>query len=232
MHRLVTPTARIFAAIVIMITGTGVSAVFWKMPCNGEFHALYHEGVVDKNLPDVPLPSEAIAAISLDEMQRMELPILEYAPVADDGVGKYAQVYAPPASLAMLNAEREKIPLLTEEEEPFKPIIPQKFEPMRQIVDEQPVSVESVSRDFPPKPMGISTAERSDEMITLFHFAENSRANFESETEPVQPMDPFPIAATSAPALQPLKPLLFENLSPLLPLQESELHPRPTQIPQ
>lgn len=234
MHRLVTPTARIFAAMVILITGTGVSAIFWKMPNSGELHALYHQGVVDAKLAAVPLPSEAVAAITPEEMQRMELPTLEFAPAADDGAGKYAQAYPAPAALAMLNAEREGVSPLVETS--LIPVVPQKFEPMRQIVDETPVSIESVNRDFPPKPTSVSTAERSDELISLFHFAKNNgtdfgNADFDRAIEPEQPVNPFPEAAALAPVLQPLQPLPLDNLSPLLPLQESKLQPLAAQIP-
>jgi len=216
--RLALPSVRIFVATVILVTGAGVSAVFWKMPTNNALHDLCHEGVIDKELRAVPLPHETIAAISPAEMQQMSLPTLNMAPVADGGAEKYAQVYPAPASLAMTHAELGKnIP--EEQEASPAPTIPQKFEPMRQIIDEKPVSVEPVNRDFPPMPASVSITEKSDELLTSFHFVENSRAALDKPAE--QPADPFPITVVSE--LQPLQPLQLSGLAPLLPLQEIDL---------
>ena len=220
MHRLNAPTSRILMAAVILFTGAGISAVFWKMPASAESYELCNAGVVDKTLEAVPLPSESVAAISSEEVKQMALPALEVEPVADRGVEKYAQVYEAPASLA---APRPEVAV---EHTAFKPVIPQKFEPMRQIAEEKAIAVESVNREFPSKPASVSTTEKSDELLLRFHFAENSRADFDSAASE-QPADPFPVMSASAPSssLQPLQPLPLEGLAPLLPLNEEELLP-------
>jgi len=229
MNRLAVPSARIFAATIILITGAGISAVFWKMPKANEFHALYHEGVVNPDLAAVPLPNESIAAISPEEMQQITLPVLDIAPIAADGARKYAQVYPAPALLTMINTEHDRDVL--EEETPFTPFTPQKFEPIRQIIEEKPISVEPVSRDFPPMPTSMSTTERSDELFATFHFVENNRA--ELADLPEQPTDPFSRTVASALAtLQPLQPLQFDGHSPLLPLREINLQPLPELVMQ
>jgi len=229
MHHLITPAARIFTATVILITGAGVSAVFWKMPNSGESHALYPQKMVDKSLAAVPLPNNTVAAISHEEMQQMELPAFDFTPVADGGAEKYAQIYPMPEALAMLNAEQNNIaPLVEEEKSSPMPIVPQKFEPIRHIVEKKPISVEPVSRDFMPKPASVNTAERSDELLMEFQFVKNNRANFDKADsanggEPEPPVDPFPVAVASVPTLQPLMPLSFDSLPPLLPLEDRNI---------
>jgi len=99
---------------------------------------------------------------------------------------------------------------------------------MRQIIDEKPISVEPVNREFQSKPSSVSTVEKSDEMLSIFHFAENRKADSELLSEPESPVDPFAdtfAIAASTPALQPLQPLQLDVLSPLLPLKETELQP-------
>ena len=234
-NRFAVPTARIFAAAVILITGAGVAAVFWKMPKANETHALYDEGVVDQELASFLSPDEAVAAISPEEMQQMSLPMLEIAPVSADGAGKYAQIYPVPAPLAMANAEQVKA--VPKEEPVFPSAAPQKFEPMREIIEEKPISVEPVRRDFAPMPTTANTIERSDELLAMFHFVENSRIDLNSPSGqpsdpfPVQAADPFPVAATPAlPALPHLQPLQLEGLSPLFPLQKIDLQPFAVQL--
>jgi len=237
MNRLAGTSARIFAATVILVTGAGVAAVFWKMPQAAEHHALYHEGVVDQELAAVPLPSAAVAAITPEEMQQITLPRLGMTPTIDDGALRYAQVFAAPAPLAAINAERGRsVP----ETETFTPITPQRFEPIRQVIEEKPISVEPVNRDFAPMPTSVSTTERSDELLTVFHFVENNRAELgNSPGPPTDPFpmrasaDPFPVAATpSASALRPLQPIQLDGFSPLLPLREIDLQPLPALVMQ
>ena len=227
MSRLAVPSARIFVATVILVTGAGVTAVFWKMPKTSEFHALYHEGIVDQELTAVPLPNESVATITPEEMQQISLPMLDMAPVMSSGAEKYAQVYPAPALLAIVNTEQDReIP--EESESPFTPVIPQKFEPMRQIIEEKPISVEPVSRDFPPQPTSVSTTERSDELHATFHFVENSRAG--QDTLPEQPANPFSNIAT--PTASTLQRFQLSNLSPLQPLREIDLQPLPELVTQ
>jgi hypothetical protein len=224
LHRLVTPAARIFAATVILFTGTGIAAVFWKMPNGNGIHALYHEGIVDESLVTTPLPSESVALLSPEERGQISLPALDIAPATDSGVEKYAQIYQAPVSLAAFNSEHGQTDSSAKEEESaIVPVVPQTFAPMRQIVEEKPISVEPVNREFQPKPVSVSTVEKSDEMLSMFHFAENSR--IERSAEPESPADPFSMAAVSAPALQALKPLPLDGLSPLRPLSEADLQP-------
>ena len=237
MHRLITPTARILSAAVILITGMGISAIFWKMPNGNAHYALYHDGIIDSGLMVTPLPSESIALLSLEERKQVMLPELEVSPVADGGIGKYTQVYEPPASVAVLDSESRKIDSVVVEVEPvFAPVVPQKFEPMRPVIEEKPIAVESVSLEFQPKPTSVSTVEKSDELLSMFLFAENSRVDFDrlaesdsAESDSAEPIDPFSgadsfsRAVVSASELQPLKPIQLERLSPLLPLQESDL---------
>jgi len=239
--RLIGPSARILAAAVILVTGTGIAAVFWKMPTAGESHALYHEGVVDQELAAVPLPNAMVAVISPEEMQQITLPRLGVTPALDDGAQRYAQIYPASPPLAMLNAEQGRgLP----EAEVFVPNAPQRFEPIRQIIEEKPISIEPVNWDFAPMPTSVSTTERSDELIATFHFVENSRVGLDTPRE--QPTDPFPkrppadpfavVAATPAPssvsALQPLRPIQIDNLSSLLPLREIDLQPLPALVVQ
>jgi len=220
-HRLLTPTTRIFTAAVILFTGAGVSAVFWKMPVCADRYELCHADHVDKHLVSVPLPSRSVAALTTDEMDQIVLPAFDMVPITDSGEAKYAQVYEAPASLVSLNME-------TKVEEPAWTATPQKFEPMRQIVEERPFSVEPINRDFLSKPVSVNTTEKSDELLQRFHFAENSRAEFERSVSG-QPADPFATEASKPTAsLQPLQPLQLASLSPLLPLQEDELMPLPT----
>ena len=222
-HHLVSPTARIFSATVILITGMGISAIFWKMPKGGEAHALYHAGIIDQGLATTPLPSESIAMLSPEEREGMALPKLDYTPITDNGIEKYAQVYAPPVSLAAQNSDFSKVETVSAKEESVLiPPIPKKFEPMRQIIEEKPISVEPVNREFQSKPSSVSTVEKSDEMLSKFHFAANRRADTERLSEPESPMDPFTIAVHT-PALQPLQPLQLDALSPLLPLNNTDL---------
>ena len=221
-NRLVAPTARIFAATIILLSGAGMAAIFWKMPQNAELYDLCHAGIIDKDLATVPLPDESIVSISSDELLQMPLPVLDIAPVRDSGVEKYAQIYAAPASLAVFNAEQGKIdPSSAEEESVFVPVVSHKFEPMRQIVEKKPISVEPVNRDFQQKPASINTIEKSDELHTMFRFAENSKEDI-GNSATVQPADPFPVMDVSTSTLQPLMPIEYDRqlspLSPLLPL--------------
>jgi len=221
-NRLAVPSARIFAATIILVTGAGVSAVFWKMPTANELHALYHEGVVDQELAAVPLPNESVPNISFEETQQMSLPMLDFAPVADTGASKYAQVYPAPAPLVAANA-RQGWEVLEETEESIIPVTPQKLEPVRHVIDEKPISVEPVNRNFPPMPTSMGTTERSDKLLAAFHFVENSKVEF--DLLPEQPADPFPVVSAAIPALQPLQPIQLDGLSPLLPLQEIDMQP-------
>lgn len=266
MSRLALPTTRILIAIVVLITGAGIGSIFWKMPTANEHHALYGAGVVDDGLvavplpgeavaaisPEeirqislpalemmpvtadvvgkaIPLPGEAVAAISPEEMKQISLPDLEMMPVTADGVGKYAQVYPAPAPLAMVNAEQGNA-VMKEEAPVMVPAAPQKFEPMREIIEEKPISIEPVSREFAPIPTSASTTERSDELLAMFHFVQNNKIDLSSPLEPpadpfpVQPADPFPVAATpTLSTLPPLPPLQLGSLSPLLPLRKIDL---------
>jgi len=225
LHRLVTPTARILAATIIMITGTGIAAIFWKMPNGNEIHALYHEEIINKDLTSTPLPNESMAMLSPEERGQMTLPMLNITPARDDGVGRYTQVYPLPAALAARNSESLEINAASvEEDQPITPVVPHNFAPMRRIVDEKPISVEPVNWEFQPKPVSVSTTEKSDEMLSKFHFAVNSRADSDLSAEPEPPADPFSIASTT-PALQPLKPIALDGLSPLHPLPETGLQP-------
>ncbi|MDR0327097.1 MAG: hypothetical protein LBI05_02240 [Planctomycetaceae bacterium] len=203
-HHLVTPTARICVAAIILMTGAGISAVFWKMPSDHEMHALCQAEMIDKNLAATPLPSESIAMLSPEERGQMVLPELNIAPATDDGSGKYANVHPPQASWET---------------------VPQNLEPMRPIVEEKPFDVEPVSRDFQTSPAPVSTIEKSDEMLSKFHFAGNIRADFDEQTEPESPADPFPGTAIFTSTLQQLQPIELSSLTPLLPLRESDLLP-------
>ena len=214
-HRLLTPATRIFTAAVILFTGAGVSAVFWKMPTSAGRYELCHAGNVDKKLVSVPLPDQSVAVLTKDEMDQMVLPTFDIVPITDSGGEKYTQIYEAPASLVSLNTE-------TTVEEPVWTASPQKFEPMRQAVEEKPISIEPINRDFLSKPVSVSTTEKSDELLQRFYFAENSRAEFERSV-PGQPTDPFAGTTQPTASLQPLQPLQLANLSPLLPLQEDEL---------
>jgi len=222
--RLAVPSARIFVATVILLTGAGVSAVFWKMPrANDELHALYHTGVVDPDLATVPLPDNSVAAVSFEEMQQITLPMLEILPVAADGAGKYAQVYPAPAPLAAVHAEQSGT---SEEDDSFLlPVIPQA--PIRQIIEEKPILVDPVSREFPPQPTSASMTERRDEFRATFHFVENSIGERDGLSE--QPADPFPMMVPSAVSsmLQPLSPVRLDDLSPLRPIQEIDMQSLP-----
>ena len=228
---LVTPTVRILIATIVLITGAGVAAVFWKMPKTAESHALYHEGVIDQDLAAVPLPHELAAAVSPEEMKLISLSMLDdVVPIVAEGVEKYAQVYPVPESLAAVNAVQGRI---VPEKEIFAPAAPQRFEPMREVIDEKPISVEPVSQEFLPTPVSASTVERSDEFVAAFHFVENSRSVFGNVPE--QPSDPFPEMVAGSPAaspLQPLQPLQLDKLSPLLPLREIDFRPLPALIVQ
>ena len=188
-HRLLSPTTRIFTAAVILFTGAGVSAVFWKMPTSADRYELCHADNVDKNLVSVPLPNQSTAALTTDEMNQMVLPTFDMAPITDGGEAKYAQVYEAPASLVSLNTK-------TKVEEPAWTATPQKFEPMRQIVEERPISIEPINRDFLSKPVSVNTTEKSDELLQRFHFVENSRAELERLASG-QPADPFAETAKS-----------------------------------
>ena len=221
-HHLVAPTARILAAVAILITGLGISAIFWKMPGSTEQHALCYEGVVDKNLSEIPLPDESLALLAPEE--RFALPTLDIAPVTDGGAAKYTQVFPLPASLAALDAEQQKRDVSSMEDENETMLVaPQKFEPLRRVVVEKPIFVESVNRDFQSQPASVSTAEKSEELHSKFQFAENIRADSEDSAMPTDPF-PVPVAASTVPALQPLQSIRFDNrLTPLAPLQASEL---------
>lgn len=222
-HRLITPTIQILVAAVILFTGAGVSAVFWKMPTSAKQHELYRSEIADPNLTAVPLPNEAVASISVEERSQIVLPALDVAPVADIGVEKYAQIYEAPASLVAQNPVQEKTPSEVAEESAVVPITPQKFEPVRHIVEKKPISIELVNREFPEKPTSVSTADKSDELLSMFHFAENGKSDFVDSTKSAPPADPFSTMTAPVSRLQPLQPLQVESLSPLLPLQELSL---------
>jgi hypothetical protein len=210
--------------MIIMISGTGISAVFWKMPNAHEMHALYHVEMIDKDLAATPLPSESMAMLTPEERGEMVIPALDITPAMDGGSGKYTQAYPLPASLAARNFPHSQD---NEEEAVFIQVTPQTLEPMRPILEEKPVAIEPVTRVFQPKPTSVSTTERSDEMLSMFHFAGNSRADFEERTEPESPANPFPVpeSSISTPALEPLKPIELSGLSPLVPLRDSDLLP-------
>ena len=215
-HRFVTPTARIISAAVILITGMGISAIFWKMPAGSELHALYNEDIVSKDLAAIPLPSESNAMLAPDE--QITFPALDIAPVTDSGAERYAQIYPRPASLAALDAEQTKKETPTIQEEETLLAAPQKFEPIRTVV-EKPIFVESVNREFQSQPVSVNTTEKSDELLSQFYFVGNSRPDIDDSIEMKLPEDPFPMAAVSAlPPLQPLQPIRVNGLSPLQPL--------------
>jgi len=235
MYRLMSPTARIVSATVILITGMGLSAIFWKMPQSNERHALYCEGSIDQGVAATPLPSESIATLSPEVRERMTLPELDFTPIAAEGIPKYTQVYPLPVSLAARNSDSRVVTVSADEESVTVPIVPQRFEPMRQIIDEKPISIEPVNREFQLKPSSVSTVEKSDEMLSMFHFAENSRADSDLLSEQELPVDPFTdtfAIAVNAPSLQPLQPLQPDALSPLLPLKSTDLQPLPVLITQ
>ena len=220
MSYLVSPRTRILTATILLATGVCVAAVFVKMPKSTGTHTLCSEGDVNSELAAVPLPNEAVATLLPTEMQRIVLPTLEMTPVTDDGAEKYAQAYPAPPSLAMINTEQGRSVL--EEEPSLAPAASQKFEPMREIIEEKPIFVEPVNRDFPPEPTSVSTIERSDRFVSSFHFVENSRA--EHAEVPGQPTDLFPIAVAPAISiLQPLQPLQLGGLQSLPPLREIDL---------
>ena len=219
-NRLVVPSTRIFAATIILVTGAGVSAVFWKMPKANEHHALYHDELVTPQLAAVPLPSDSLAAVSPEEMQHIQLPTLDLMPIASGGAERYAQVYTPLPSLAVAMAQFEQNIVVPEKEEsPLSPVVSPKFEPIREVIEEKPISIEPVSREFTPMPTSVSTTDRSDELQAAFHFVENSKVTHVDLSK--DPIDVFPIA--SAPELQPLQPFHLDGLSPLLPLREMNL---------
>jgi hypothetical protein len=207
------------------VIGVGLATIFWKNPASNEIHELYSAEIVDQTLVATPLPGDSVALLAPGDIS---LPTLNIAPAMDGGGEKYTQVYTAPVSLAALNTEQEKPKPDSQPVEedagalPPLPVVPQKFEPMRQVV-EKPVAFETVNREFQPKPTSVSTLEKSDEMLSLTHFARNSMAESDRLAEPAPPTDPFPVATTSAPALQPLQPLPQNSLSPLLPLKEGEL---------
>ena len=226
LSRLALPSARVLAATVILITGAGVAAVFWKMPKANELHPLSHDHVAGTDLVAVPLPSDAIAAVTPDEEHLLVFSAPDFAPVVADGVAQYGQVYQAPAPLARGFAEGVGV---VEEREAsvIAPTAPQKFEPMRDILEDKPISVEPISREFAPMPTSVSTTERSDELLARFHFVVNDRA--ERSDLPELPTDLFPIReAPSVPVvstLQPLPPVQRDHLFPLIPFRDIELQP-------
>ena len=252
MHRLLTPTVRLFSAAIILVMGFGIASVFWKIPTNAEAnHALFHGDMIDENIMATPLPCESLALLSHHERMQIELPTLDIAPAVGDGRDKIAQLYEPPAALiARVSEPHVSEPHVSEPHvsEPEGMVFPVAVEPMllddllpsqpmRHIV-ERPIMLELVDRDFPSKPESVCTTERSDILLTTFHFAENSRASLSDSTELTLPSDPFSAAMPSAtvpsaavpsmaspsatvppmPTLQPLVPIEFGNLAPLLPL--------------
>lgn len=221
-QRLITPAVQVVTAAIILFTGAGVAAIFWQMPTGSEYYDLCQADVVDKDLAAVPLPHESVAVISPEAMQQIVLPTLGVAPTADSGAEKYAQAYDPPASLESIHPIENKTPILVEEE---SPVALQKFEPMRHIVEKKPIVLEPVDHDFLPKPESVSTAEKSDEMLSKFHFAENGKSDYDTSSVPLPPTDPFPLPQPSESPLQPLQPLSADGLSPLLPLLEEKLQP-------
>ena len=227
MHRLLTPTVRFVSAMVILVMGFGIASVFWKIPTNAEtHHALFHGDMIDENIMATPLPCESLALLSHHERMQIELPTLDIAPVVGDGRDKIAQLYEPPAALIARISEPEEMvfPVMVEPV-PLEELLPS--QPMRHVV-EKPIMLELVDRDFPSKPESVCTTERSDILLTTFHFAENSRASLGGSPELTLPSDPFSAAVPSVtvpsaalppmPTLQPLVPIEFGNLAPLLPL--------------
>ena len=222
MHRFITPTARVASAAVILVMGLGIASIFWKMPSgNGTHHALFAEGMVDQNLAATPLPCESLALLSHEERTQISLPTLDIGPVAGVPTGMVVQIYEPPlALLALHTPEPESV--ITPVSLEAVSVSQQRFEPMRHVV-EKPILVEPACRDFPSKPTSVSTVETSDELLTLFQFAENSLATVDESAEPEPPSNPFPVASAESvtvamPTLQPLTPIQFGNLAPLTPL--------------
>ena len=218
MRRLITPTAQIVAAAVILVTGLGIASIFWKMPNSNSTHALYNKDIIDPELATTALPSRSPALLSPEELAEIALPMLDIVPAAAQHTQQYTQLYPAPASLAgQVPEAADPFPPVMEQGEPM---VPQKFEPMRQVTEEKAISIEPVNKDFQPKPASVGTAEKSDEMLATFLFAGNSRIDVDIDTsiEPAPPMDPFPIVSAPTPALQPLRPLQFGNLSHLQPL--------------
>ena len=219
LHFFDSPAARIISAVFLLVAGVSLAAVFWKMPKEGETYALYYGEIVDKELAVVQLPDETVATITLEEMRQMSLPDIDMAPAFDEGAEKYAQMYpAPPGLAAPASAQKNGIPPTVKEPEPN---VPKKLEPMRPPIEEKSQQpIETVKPAFQPKPTSVNPAERSDELLSEFRFAEGSRTDF---GPPPVPVDPFPVIASSQPALQPLQSVQSGGLSPLQPLKESEL---------
>ena len=210
-HYLVTPATRIVAAMVILITGSGIAAIFWKMPTGMEIHSLYDSNIIDQELAETPLPDESIAVFSLAERGHIVLPRLEMTPSADSGADKYATVYPAPPAIASLHIEQGQFVWPQEHTESIMPkMMPQSIEPIRQILEEKPMLIDPVDRDFPLRPDSMSTSlhtiEKHEELLSLFQDT------------------PHDIDITPAlmSGLQPLLPFEFSGLSPLHPSQDAD----------
>jgi hypothetical protein len=211
LFRLLAPSARVCGAVVVLLTGAAVAAVFWKMPSRNVSYELCAPSIVNQDLAAVPMPGE----IQGEKIEGMSLPSLDKHPVADEGVTKYAQVYEPPAALKQNQSDNPA----TTAEEPAEPAAT-KFEPMQRIDARKPIAVETLRNEFQAKPSTETEyAARNDEVVNLFRFAENNDPLI--ETPPAAPADPF----SAASAVPPAEMMQSEGLSPLLPLEHDELKP-------
>ena len=199
-----------------MITGAGIASVFWKMPTGTQTHALYEATLIDQHLAASPLPGSALSPEEQPPFDLPYLPTLGDMPLADSGATKYGLTDSTPPALASRNIEQGQFIPPTWESTWDRPkpaeasAILQSLEPIRQIIEEKPLDIEPVDRDFPPGP-------DFDDLTNLT--LPNAILDDKVQDEPVS-TSPQPGFAS---ALQPLQPLRFDGLSPLQPLQESEL---------
>jgi hypothetical protein len=220
------PPAKVIFAMVIILIGTVLAAVFWRLPNLGSFNS-----AIDTQLTAAPLPVPGAAGTgqNVQTVAFNDLPSLPNPPTVDAGTGKYTQVYPPPIIVTEKKthdpAASNSGELTAEEAAAFVPVVA-KFEPVRQVIPVAPSSMEPVNRNFQERPKTVEPAAKSDEMLTLFHFTDNLKINDEEAAKAELPENPFPVAeANSRASFTPLVPITGSQLTPLLPLNENSLQP-------
>ncbi|MDR3234295.1 MAG: hypothetical protein LBT46_11645 [Planctomycetaceae bacterium] len=217
-HRVITPARKIITSAIILLTGSGIAAVFWKMPeHNAGLYDICDQSVVDPQLAAVPLPKDSLSHATISEIEQMSLPVLEGNSSADTGSGKYAQAYPVPEGIAAARNAATSVGDAGRKdgEAKFVPIAAQKIEPVRRMIPAVPMTAETVNKTFHEKPKNsFDTSAVNDEMTVLFQFAENLNAENESKAKD-SPENPFSAAVNH---LKPLEPLPKSRMLPLQPL--------------
>lgn len=241
-NRAPNPVLKILVAAMILAIGSAVAVMYrlddideisrTESSRTGISEKPSENPVFDPNLENAPLPSGTIRD-DADE---------KIAATSDTGKEKYAQAYPPPILVADESlTSKESTP--DSHRSKSVPII-EDFPTVQPFTTYKPIAVDKTSQHFQKPPEPLDLTQIYDEMLPLFRFAENLKANEDlgqpdnpfqtilipdendvSVLRPLQPLQPLysPGKTPDARVLKPLQPLVSPvpslKLTPLQPLE-------------